>query len=179
MRDEELRERKFYKTPKKVREQVRRRSRTVHGLIYQIYKMQILSSIQREHDKPKYSYKEFTDWFKSQKDFKHLYSEWVKSNYNKMKRPSSDRIDNSKGYSLDNIQLVTFRENLINALHERKGKIYGLNGHPIYMMDCNKKILAYFCSVRFAGICLKISYQSIQGALKTGRKCRGFFWKLD
>ena len=40
-----------------------------------------------------------------------IYKEWVKSNFNRWERPSIDRLINTKGYSLDNIQLVTFREN--------------------------------------------------------------------
>ena len=40
-----------------------------------------------------------------------LDNNWVNSGYKRDMKPSIDRLDNSRGYSFDNIRLVTFREN--------------------------------------------------------------------
>jgi hypothetical protein len=91
-----------------------------------------------------------------------------------MIKPSFDRADNSKGYSFDNIKLTTFRQNIINGLHERKGKIFGKCGKPVAMKDDNGNELAWFCSVNFSALCLGVKHQTVQCAIKKNRHVRGF-----
>lgn len=56
--------------------------------------------------------------------FDELRLNWIKSNYDHKLAPSLDRVDNSKGYSLDNIQIITASEN--SKKERRKGfKRYG------------------------------------------------------
>ena len=43
--------------------------------------------------------------------FKKLHKEWGKNNYCRKLAPSIDRINNKGGYTLDNIQWITLREN--------------------------------------------------------------------
>jgi len=90
--------------------------RTVVSLITDIYSKQKLHSKTRGHPPPKYTFKEFKKWILSIKNFKVLYKNWVKSGYEKNFRPSVDRLDSTKGYSFDNIRLVTWKENN-NANH--------------------------------------------------------------
>jgi predicted XRE-type DNA-binding protein len=40
-----------------------------------------------------------------------LHKIWVKNNYKRSLTPSADRIDNSRGYHFDNIQIITTGEN--------------------------------------------------------------------
>lgn len=55
------------------------------------------------------------EWFewcvKTYPTFISLYSEWQESGYELKLAPSIDRIDNTKGYYIDNIQWMTFSDN--------------------------------------------------------------------
>ena len=53
-------------------------------------------------------------------DFNIIYDRWVALNYDKDEKPSFDRIDSKKGYSFDNIQIMTWRENNIKGRNENK-----------------------------------------------------------
>lgn len=57
------------------------------------------------------SEKEFINKFKNDKTFLLLYKNWLDSNYEYKLIPSTDRIDKTKDYSLDNIQIVTHSKN--------------------------------------------------------------------
>ena len=86
--------------------------RTIDGLISRIYYSQKGSSKRREHNPPTYSKEQLHVWMTSQVNFNNLYINWVASGYKKDLVPSVDRLDDYKGYSFDNIQLMTWRENL-------------------------------------------------------------------
>lgn len=68
----------------------------------------------RNIDPPNFTKIQFISWLSKQDHFDRLFTEWTLSQNNKWKRPSVDRIKNNKGYTLKNIQLVTWRENLDN-----------------------------------------------------------------
>ena len=56
----------------------------------------------------------FISWCWEEKNitkFQKLHSDWVKSNYIPKLAPSIDRIDNNRGYTLDNIQWLTKSQN--------------------------------------------------------------------
>jgi hypothetical protein len=54
---------------------------------------------------------EFYDWSIGNPKFHALFSEWESSNYERKLAPSVDRIDSSKGYTISNMEWVTFTEN--------------------------------------------------------------------
>lgn len=84
--------------------------KTEKGVIRIIYKTQKGNSKRRGHIPPTYS-KDELKTFLYENGFKNLYNNWVNSGYDKKKKPSVDRLDDFKGYSLDNISLVTWEEN--------------------------------------------------------------------
>lgn len=91
------------------------RVRSKEGVVRKIYDTQKASSRERGHPPPSYSKQELVDWCLKQDVFHTLYDRWVSSNYDKWKVPSVDRINDYKGYSFDNIQLMSFYENYKKA----------------------------------------------------------------
>ena len=69
-----------------------------------------------------FSLEEFTEWINiNYKDiFVKMFQEYVDNNCDKYLKPSIDRIDDYKGYSLDNMQLLTWRENDIKGSKGQK-----------------------------------------------------------
>lgn len=92
--------------------------RTVKGLLRRIYNNQKMTSKKMGRNPPTYSYEELHDWVTSQPNFQKLYDAWVNSDYKKELIPSIDRKDNYQSYTLSNIQLITFQENLKNQKNQ-------------------------------------------------------------
>ena len=63
--------------------------------------------------------RDFYDWAMSSSDFHKLFDEWVASGYKCGSSPSVDRIDISKGYTLDNMQWLSHSENSSRASRQR------------------------------------------------------------
>jgi len=63
----------------------------------------------------------YTFAYKS-KILKNLYRDWIKSGHVHKLIPTVDRIDNNKGYGLDNIQFLTLSENARKGAFERFNK---------------------------------------------------------
>ena len=85
--------------------------RTRDGMISVIYQSQKQSSKRRCHSMPEYSLNELRGWIYNQDNFEKLYCDWVESNYDKYMKPSVDRLDDYKPYTISNIRLTTWREN--------------------------------------------------------------------
>lgn len=93
--------------------------------------------IQRSYDgiqkrctsKPNYigfeylSRQEFYDWAYESKEFHELWKGYKESDYFTPLCPSPDRIDDDKGYSLDNMQWITWKENEAKGLEKRQRKL--------------------------------------------------------
>ena len=64
---------------------------------------------------------EWWEWVdKTYKTFMSLYLAWQESGYSRRKAPSVDRVDNSRGYTSDNMQWLTLSANCIKAKHDKK-----------------------------------------------------------
>ena len=85
--------------------------KTKSGVISMIYSNQKIHSDRRGHEYPLYTIDELREWLLDQPLFHELYEKWVESNYNKELKPSCDRKDDSMGYSLDRLQLMTWEKN--------------------------------------------------------------------
>ncbi len=97
--------------------------KTKVGLLTRIYNTQIRNSRIRKHNPPKYSKQEFISEYVDTYLLAKLYDKWVDSGYDIKHIPSFDRLDNSKGYSFDNIQLVEFQTNIRNANNDKSSGI--------------------------------------------------------
>jgi hypothetical protein len=58
------------------------------------------------------SYSEYSKWvINNMEQFESLYNEWVKSGFKRKYTPSIDRINNTKGYTSDNMRWITQSDN--------------------------------------------------------------------
>lgn len=160
--------------------------RTKKGLTANIYSNQLASSLTHSFKTPNYSLLELREWIYNQDNFNDLFNLWVESNYDKDSIPSVDRLEDDKGYSLDNIQLITWKENNKKArLDIRNNKLKHNclfnGGHKAvvqYTLD-DKKINT-FISVAEASRALNINHQAISRVCRGERtKTKGFRFKYD
>jgi len=153
--------------------------RTKNGLISTIYNHQKSHSKDKNRPVPSYTKEEFKKWILSNPMFDILYSKWVKSGFKMSEIPSVDRIDDSKGYSFDNIQLMTFKDNNKKA-HKmmRDGTL--INSHtPVIQYDKDMNFIAEFSSQKEAEEKTGINRKNISKACNcNGRKAGGFYWKI-
>lgn len=84
--------------------------RTFSGQIRMTYLQMKGRCKRRGHIMPTYTLEEFDTWMMLS-GYRSLYDSWVDSDYDTKLQPSVDRLDNSRGYDLDNIRLVTWDEN--------------------------------------------------------------------
>lgn len=62
---------------------------------------------------------EFINFLKNS-NYNELHQEWIDNEYNFLFSPSVDRINPRKNYSLDNIQLLTIKENVTKSNLQRR-----------------------------------------------------------
>lgn len=84
--------------------------RTPYGRISQMFAVHCVNSKVREHPAPEYTASSLYLWALAN-GLEVLVNVWSNADYKKELTPSVDRIDVNKGYSLDNIRLVTWQEN--------------------------------------------------------------------
>lgn len=65
------------------------------------------------------SREDYYEWGLNHPDFKRLFAAYEASGYDRMLAPSPDRIDSSKGYTLDNMRWLTHADNSLRAARSR------------------------------------------------------------
>lgn len=154
-------------------------SKTIFGLVSQIYADQRRNSKDRKHNPPKYTKDELLKWINNHKDFEKLYNEWIKSNYYIKLRPSVDRKNNYKGYSFDNIQLVTWQINQQNASNDIKNGIDTRGTKAVLQYDKQDNFIKEYYSMKQAGRETRIHNSGISKVCNKQRKTAGkFIWKF-
>jgi len=145
------------------------------GVIRVIYKTQKRNQKLRSHGELPYTKNELSAWLYSN-GFKEIYESWKESGFTKDLKPSVDRIDSLKGYSLDNIQLITWGENRRLQYDDIK-KATGSSGKrckPVNKLDQNGVVICQYVSYSSAS---RDAGYSLEYAIKNGVKCKkGFFW---
>ena len=93
---------------------------TKQGLLNRLYNKQLYRTKIKNLPPVAYTFKEFMYWIEQHDDrFLLLFLNWQFWNYPKDLTPSIDRLDPTKGYALDNIQLVTWEYNNEKGNRER------------------------------------------------------------
>ena len=99
------------------------RHRTIGGLVKMIYQNQQRTTRKMNRPPPAYSLEELFQWM-LEKGLEKMWGTWKQTGYDKWLSPSIDRLDNNTSYTLTNIRLVTWRENLDNyVLANHTGEI--------------------------------------------------------
>jgi hypothetical protein len=148
---------------------------TEKGVIRVIYKTQKGNSIVCKMKPPEYSKKELKLWL-YENNFKELFDDWVASGYKKNIKPSVDRINDFKPYSLDNIQLGTWQDNINHFASDTINGIgkSGKKCKPI-MQFLDEKLIAQYVSYSSAKRTVGCDFH---GVINTGRPDRKnkFVW---
>lgn len=148
------------------------------GVFRVIYKSQKRHQKLRGHGEMPYTKQDLVLWCKKN-GFDALFSEWVKSGYKTPLKPSVDRLDDFKGYSLDNIQLGTWQD---NRNHQAQDIINGCGTSgrrckPVLKLDNRMVIISKYVSYNSA--VRDVGY-SLEYQIKNKKPCRnGFYWSYE
>lgn len=156
-------------------------NKTFKGLVSKIYSHQKDNSYKRGHSQPSYTKKELMDWIISQETFYKLYFIWVESDHSVELKPSVDRIDDNIGYTMENIQLMTWDDNREKAYQSlRDGLVLRVKHkyRPVVKYSDDGYVLSEFSSIQEASRETGIYNGSITKVCKGERKLAGgFIWK--
>ena len=136
--------------------------KSYNGLITTLFKSMKSSTNRRGHSKPTFTKEDFRDWL-SKNNYEALYNDWAKSGFDRYKRPSVDRLDDTKTYIFENMQLTNWFEN--DKKYKDTVKI------PIKLIDIITGEELEFESVRYAARKLGLNSSSLSRSLRLGVTC--------
>ncbi|MGL5154631.1 MAG: hypothetical protein ACRC9H_06850 [Aeromonas veronii] len=164
-------------------------ARSIKGVIGSMYSNQRAKCKKRNHPAPAYTAQELYEYLHKNPTFLQLFNNWKMSGYLQDLKPSCDRLDDYKTYSFDNIQIVTFKENI------QKFYVDIVNGKntkrccAVHQYDCDYKHINTFFSIREAerqtgvnaanitSACVKRLNRHSDGHTYTVKRAGGFFWE--
>lgn len=145
--------------------------KTLKGLIHH--------SLQRQKKRKHgvlYSDYDFIMWCLKNRKLNRLYLLWRENDYRRDLRPTIDRINPLKSYSLDNIQILTYAENV----RKGNGELRKTKGKKIIQYDLGGKEVERFNSIIEAqektGFLASNICNALKGRLKTYKM---FVWKYQ
>jgi len=135
--------------------------KTKHGLVYKIYSNQVGKSKRRGHVPPNYTLSELRSWALAQQIFLDMFDDYVISGYDKNLVPSFDRIDDYEPYRLNNLKVVTWKENNERANRDRKNGINNKDSKSVNRLDMDGNFIEKFHSAAEAGRSIGKHYSNI------------------
>lgn len=156
--------------------------RTKIGVIGEIYNRQKANSKTRGHPQPEYTKKTLEEWVMAQDLYHDIFSKWCEYGYLKIMKPSIDRVDDFKHYTLDNIQLMTWGENKRKQTQDILNGVgtSGLRCKAVTQYDKNKHIVSKYISVSQAARECSLSSSHISAVCRGERKTHGgFLWEYN
>ncbi len=127
-----------------------------------------------------YKKDELEKWILNQDIFHSLYDIWVKSGYNKYLKPSIDRKDDYRGYCINNIQIMTWDQNLRKHHNDRKNGTNNKVNTSVIQMDLKGNDIQVFHSLMEAQRVTKTNYNSISACCRNEQESsNGFKWKFN
>lgn len=153
--------------------------RSKHGVINQMYSGCISRTKKKGFTSVSFTKEELEKWVYSCKEFHTLYDKWVLEDYPTALKPSLDRLDDYKGYSLDNIRIVTTNTNVKRYYSDAINGINTKSAKPVEQYSLDGEYIRTFHSLSAAarsvnGIPSNIN-QVING---TYAQAYGYKWKL-
>jgi len=148
--------------------------KTKKGVLTVAHNHQREMSVKRGHPMPNYSLAILHELFMDCPVFNSLYDSWVASGYDTNLRPSFDRKDCTKPYTLDNLQLMTWADNKLKG----RSELIKTRRTQVIMCDLEGKELQRFDSTKEAALVSGCHQSSItqvcQGKLF---QTSGYKWK--
>jgi len=168
---------------------------TEEGVTKAMYANQKSKSKKRGHVLPNYTWEQFHAWCISQPNWTLLFNAWVASGHLKDLKPSGDRLDDYQSYTLNNLQLVTTKQNLDRY---RNDAIQGINTKtcvPVsqYTLDgvfvkkhhsvseAARVVGDTATNIRMAAQNKEIKRKNPDGTyrIEVRKQCKGFRWKFE
>ena len=153
--------------------------KTKNGWITQSYNSMIQRIKRKSMQKIKMTKSEFKSFIESNNTFNILYENWKKSNYNKDLKPSVDRLEDYATYSINNIQIITWKENNEKGNIDRRHGINNKVSKKIIQLTLSKQYVMEYHSIHYASRQTGINRGNI------GNVCRGikntaggFIWRF-
>lgn len=162
---------------------------SLEAVVRKIYLTQLSNSVKRGHVPPNYTLEELTNWVSKQPHWSNLYQNWKDSDYKRKLAPSVDRLDNSLPYSLSNIQLTSWEDNLNNANRDTKDNILQRNQRPVRALNKDGTVHKEYASIANAledvdghywgisTVANGVKVKKSDGYSYTPRSYKGFKWE--
>jgi predicted lactoylglutathione lyase len=163
-------------------------------LCKKIYNTQLLNSMRREHAAPTYNLTELTLWVVTQPQFSSMFADWEATGYAINKTPSVDRVDDNVGYTLDNIQLLTWEDNRLKSATAKQASTLIVNHRAVVAFTKDGVLHKRYASMaeamrEFGGkasqswgissVCNGTQIKDGKGNLYTPKTYKGFIWKWE